>query len=294
MIITQLNGGLGNQMFQYAAGRSLAAHHNTELKLDISQFSRVKENTPRQYYLSSFRIKETFTSREDLHRVRTSSSRLNNLYTGVYCALTGKPPVQYKKEPHFHFDPGFLTLPDNVYLDGYWQSEKYFQSIENVIKSEFTLKEDPDPPNTLMSEKILGSNAVSIHIRRGDYVTNPVTFVYHGVCTLEYYHRAINCITQKISDPHFYIFSDDPLWVKQNLEVNYPHTYVTHNQDLKDYMDLWLMSLCQHHIIANSSFSWWGAWLCSNPGKIVIAPKRWFSKPDINTQDLIPESWNKL
>jgi hypothetical protein len=219
---------------------------------------------------------------------------LKNCYAHVYCVLTGHSPIYYKKEPPLRFDPDFFAVPDNVYLEGYWQSENYFKTIENAIKSEFTLKEDPDPQNALLSEKILGSNSVSIHIRRGDYVHNPVTFDYHGVCSLEYYHSAIDTIAKKISNPHFYIFSDDSLWVKQNLGINYPHTYVTHNQGLKDYMDLWLMKLCRHHIIANSSFSWWGAWLCSNPGKIVIAPKQWFNNPDVNTDDLIPNTWLRL
>jgi hypothetical protein len=294
MIITQLIGGLGNQMFQYAAGRSLAAHHNTELKLDITQFTKIKVIFPRQYCLSNFRIMETFATEKELQYFNRHSSHVNFFYSSLYCALTGNPNLFLKKEPCFQFDPDFFALPDNVYLEGYWQSEKYFKNIENIIRSEFTLKENPDQSNLFMAEKILKSNAISIHIRRGDYVTDPVTFDHHGICSLEYYHRSIDNVVEKISEPHFYIFSDDPGWVKQNLHINYAHTYVTHNLGSKDYLDLWLMSQCKHHIIANSSFSWWGAWLGTNPGKMVIAPKQWFNKSTNNTRDLIPDSWYKI
>jgi hypothetical protein len=294
MIITQLIGGLGNQMFQYAAGRSLANHHNTALTLDTTRFSRIRSITPRPYCLSNFRIKETFASEKDLHCVKEPSSHLKNFYAEIYCALTGNPVISFKKEPHFQYDPDFFLIPNNVYLEGYWQSEKYFKSVENAIRSEFTLKEDPDPLNTLMAKKILESNAVSIHIRRGDYVTSPATFEEHGVCSLEYYHKAIDNIINKIPDPHFYIFSDDPQWVQQNLQIHYPHSYISHNLGSKDYLDLWLMSLCHHHIIANSSFSWWGAWLSTYPEKMVIAPKQWFNQSKNDTRDLIPDSWNKI
>jgi len=294
MIITQLIGGLGNQMFQYAAGRSLALLHNTELRLDISKFKKIKGITPREYSLSPFTIKETFASDEDLQRVKIHSFRLQNFFVELYCAFTGNSSITYKKEPHFHFDPDFFTLPDNIYLEGYWQSEKYFKSIEDIIRQEFTLREEPDATNTSMAEKILKSNAISIHVRRGDYIENQVTFNHHGVCSSEYYHTAIEFVANKSFNPHFYIFSDDPLWVKQNLVVNYPHTYVTHNQSIKDSSDLWLLSLCKHHIIANSSFSWWGAWLSTNPEKMVIAPKKWVNNPNMETRDLIPESWHMI
>lgn len=295
MIIVRLIGGLGNQMFQYAAGRSLAKHHNTELKLDITRFNKIKNITPRKYYLSHMRINEIFATDDDLNHVTKFTFRIKKkFFFEIYRVFKWDPPIFVEKEPYFQFYPDFFALTDNVYLEGYWQSERYFKPIENEIRSEFVLKEKPDLPNALMAEEILKSNAVSIHIRRGDYLSNPITFDYHGVCSLEYYYTAINLIAKKISDTHFYIFSDDPKWVQQNLKLNFPHTHVTHNQESKDYMDLWLMSLCKHHIIANSSFSWWGAWLSNNKDKIVIAPKNWFNQPDIDTKDLIPDSWYQV
>lgn len=292
MIIVQLIGGLGNQMFQYAAGRRLALHHNTELKLDITKFQKIKGITPREYSLCHFKIKENFASGKDLRYVRMPSTRLRNFFVGTYCSITGNKQISYKKEHHnFIFDLDFFNYSDNSYLDGYWQSEKYFKDIEDLIRHEFTLRKELDAPNAQMAKNILESNAVSVHIRRGDYVTNSSVFNYLGVCSLEYYHKAVDCMAKKISDPHFYIFSDDPAWVKQNLVINYPHTYVTLNQGIKDFSDLWLMSLCPHHIIANSSFSWWGAWLGTNVSKITIAPSRWANTPSRDVCDIIPDGW---
>lgn len=294
MIIVQLLGGLGNQMFQYAAGRSLAIHLDTELKLDASQFDKTKTITPRRYSLASFAVRETFASTQDLLRVRMPSSRLHNFLVGAYCAFSGRPVLAYKKEPHFHFDPDFFSTPDDAYLEGYWQSPRYFEKHADIIRKEFSLRHSPGAQNDLMAEKIRQSEAVSIHIRRGDYISDPMTFQHHGVCPLDYYHFAIRLIREKCLDPHFYIFSDDSDWVQQNLMMEVPHTYVTHNQNTNDAADLWLMSLCQHHIIANSSFSWWGAWLSDYKEKMIIAPKKWVNDETLDTSDLIPPSWYSI
>jgi hypothetical protein len=291
MIIVKIIGGLGNQMFQYAAGRSLAERLQTQLKMDIFSFQNYKLRT---YSLSAFNISESFAGKKDIQCLKRPRNPIKNFFTSVHCFVSGNPMLMYKREPHFHFDPSFLEWGDNAYLDGYWQSEKYFKNIKDIIRQEFTLKKKPDAINIQMAEKMKESDGVSIHIRRGDYIVNPVTFNHHGVCPLEYYHLAIDRMMKIIPDPHFYIFSDDPLWVKQNLIVNYPHTYVTYNQNFQDYLDLWLMSKCKHHIIANSSFSWWGAWLSDKPDKIVIVPKKWVRTPGLDTRDLIPGSWQSV
>lgn len=290
MIIVELIGGLGNQMFQYAAGRSLAFHHNTDLKLDISHFTS-KGITPRRYSLRSFAVKEIFATKQDLLRVRMPSSTVHNFFVSAYCTMVGHPQIMYKKERHFQFDPDFFSTSDNSYLEGYWQSPRYFEKYADTIRQEFTLRCNPGLPNECLAEHIRQSEAVSVHIRRGDYISNPVVFQHHGTCSLDYYDTAIGRIAEKCSNPHFYLFSDDPDWVQQNLAIEYPHTYVTHNRNSYDAADLWLMSLCRHHIIANSSFSWWGAWLSSNPEKIVIAPKRWVNDETLDTRDLNPSSW---
>ncbi len=181
-----------------------------------------------------------------------------------------------------------------MYLQGYWQSEKYFKDIEKIIRDDFTFSEEPDYQNKQMADTIKCCEAVSLHVRRGDYVSNPVTTEYHGICSEDYYRRAVREVERYCKNPQFFVFSDDPSWAKENLETGYPTTIIDFNGSEKDYEDLRLMSLCQHHIIANSSFSWWGAWLSWNPQKIVIAPKKWFNRPEINTQDLIPESWIRI
>jgi hypothetical protein len=289
MIIVQLFGGLGNQMFQYAAGRRLAYFLNTKLILDISPYG---QETLRDYHLFVFSITENFASATDLERVhRPIAWNIQHPVDALRSMMHQNVTVRYVKEHHFHFYPEILALPDNVYLEGHWQSEKYFKDIEKIIRKDFIFSEEPDNLNNQMADKIRNCEAVSLHVRRGDYVSNPVTTAYHGICSEEYYRGAISKLENYVKNPHFFIFSDDPTWTKENLETGYSTTIIDFNGSEKDYEDMRLMSLCKHHIIANSSFSWWGAWLSNNPQKIVIAPKHWFNRPEINTKDLIPESW---
>ena len=291
MIIVQLNGGLGNQMFQYAVGRNLSYSLNTELKLDISQFPRDKL---REYSLSIFNIKQIFASPRDMNRIkRPLAWKVKHPVKTLISAVNLDPPIMHVKEREFNFDHGIQVLPNDIFLEGYWQSEKYFKNIEPLIREEFTLKPVLGLNLRDLSEKIRYRNSVSIHIRRGDYIINPVTNETHGICSADYYQRAIKKIAQSVNNPYFVFFSDDPVWVKENMIIEYPWCCASHNNS-KDYEDMFLMSLCKHHIIANSSFSWWGAWLCTNPKKIIIAPAKWFNKPNIPIDDIIPESWIKL
>lgn len=296
MIIVKLMGGLGNQMFQYAAGRRLAHIHNVPLKLDLSWFSNIeKVNTARRYELHIFNITADTASPAEVARFKKDRlSAFPNVLKKIINAANLLHNSKWIREKHYHFDPSILELPDNVYLEGFWQSEKYFSDIGGVIRKEFTVKIEPVPLNRQTAEAILRSEAVSVHVRRGDYVLNPSTSEFHGICSLEYYMKAIENIAARVERPHFYFFSDEPEWVRENLVTGYPATFIDHNGPDKAYEDMRLMSLCKHHVIANSSFSWWGAWLCENHEKIVIAPKKWFNKEDMNTKDLIPEKWIKM
>ena len=148
--------------------------------------------------------------------------------------------------------------------------------------------------NQAASLAIRACESVSVHIRRGDYLSNPAFYRFHGVCAVEYYEAAVGHLAGAVENPCFFLFSDDLDWARRNLRLDYPVTYVDHNGEDKDYEDLRLMSQCKHHIIANSSFSWWAAWLCANPGKIVIAPRKWFNDPNIDTADIIPASWRRI
>jgi hypothetical protein len=293
MIITQLNGGLGNQMFQYAAGRAVAEKLGVPLKLDITfcQISKL-----RRYALDYFAIKAQTATNEEIAHFRFPGRSL-----GLSIAI--KMPLEYVKpyykrrvfrEQHFHYDPAIRMCGDDTYLEGYWQSEKYFKDIEQLIRNEFTLMTKPDRFNAEMADRIKSCNSVCIHVRLGDYVSSPTANANHGTCSLDYYRKAMRNIEKNVKEPHFFILSDDPAWVREHMDTGNPTTFVDINGPDKGYEDLRLMSLCQHHIIANSSFSWWGAWLSTNPQKIVIAPERWFNQSNINTQDLIPKLWIRI
>jgi hypothetical protein len=292
MIIVKLIGGLGNQMFQYAVGRSLAQKYNTELKLDIRDF---KHYTLRNYSLNYFNIVDNFATPVDLSLVLLHSEKpVAKAFKYIIRNTPLVQPIEHIKEKGYNFQENILNLRDNVYLDGYWQSEKYFLDIEEIIKKEFSTVNPLTKASQDIADQIKDCESVSIHVRRGDYVSDPTTNSIHGVCGLEYYCKAIDLIREKVDTPHFFIISDDPEWACCNIKPDAPTTYVRRNDSSKDYEDMCLMSMCKYHIIANSSFSWWGAWLSGNPDKIVIAPRRWFNQKECNINDRLPESWIKL
>ncbi|MDG5996471.1 alpha-1,2-fucosyltransferase [Candidatus Brocadia sapporoensis] len=291
MIIVKLMGGLGNQMFQYAAGRRLAEKLGVKLKLDIEMF---KDNTLRKYELGAFNIQECFAAVEEIERLTVVKRGIVEKALDRVFKRPIRRPGGYVAEKYFVFDPSILQLPDQVYLDGYWQSEKYFAEIETIIREEFTIKYPQTDKNKVLSDSIKSGNSVTVHVRRGDYVNNPETNSLHGVCGIDYYQRCIDFIITKIANPHFFFFSDDPEWVKNNLKIKYESTVVEHNGAEKCYEDLRLLSQGKYHIIANSTFSWWGAWLNKNPEKMVVAPEKWFKKEDVNTKGFIPEDWIRL
>jgi Glycosyl transferase family 11 len=300
MIVVNITDGLGNQMFQYAAGRCLAAKHSTVLKLDILGFEENAEY--RCYELNCFHVWEHIATSQEIDiltkrnskSVRQQLKKIKNNFLTRHQFSNSFSEKTILKERHFHFDPDFLRFPNNIYLDGYWQSEKYFRDIQDIIRREFTIKYPQDSKSQYIAELISQVNSVSIHIRRGDYVENPIIAGRHGVCDLEYYNRAIHHIADLLSQPHFFVFSNDPDWVRKNIHLKFPMTIIDHNGSSRSYEDLRLMSLCRHQIIANSSFSWWGAWINSNSEKIVIAPAKWFKGLDYDTTDLIPDNWLRM
>jgi hypothetical protein len=296
MVIVRIMGGLGNQLFEYAAGRRLAMVNHDQLKLDTSTY----EASPRPYRLGMFNIAEELASQPEVERLTGVSSR-NTIPTRLRGHLSRyarqlrpsrKTPVFAERATTFH--PEILNATGDVYLNGYWQSELYFKDIEDVIRGEFTLRNTPDEANREAATAMGKCESVSLHVRRGDYVSNPLYNQVHGVCPLSYYRAAVKLISDKVGSPHFFVFSDDIGWVKQNLKLRHSITYLDHNGEEKDYEDLRLMSLCKHHIIANSSFSWWGAWLGADPGKIVIAPKTWFNDQTKDSNDIVPSSWWRI
>jgi hypothetical protein len=288
MIITKLIGGIGNQMFQYAIARSIAYTNQTDFKMDITGFETY---TLREYELGHFNIIEHFAKNEEIQRYKEKKSFCTAFFGKLFPNL--QDYRYYKEKRTFHYDPGVFKLKGNVYLDGYWQTEKYFKSVGDIIKNDFTVKTEPDEKNRALLDNIKNCNAVAVHIRRGDYVLDPQISSRRGTCSLNYYRKSVDIIAKRISDPHFFVFSDDPKWTKENIKIDFPTTYITHNEPNKGYEDLRLMRHCNHFIIANSSFSWWGAWLSRNSDKMVLAPKRW-KKDGTDTKDLIPGGWLRI
>lgn len=290
-------GGLGNQMFQYAAARRLALLQRTELKIDLSWLNTYPvDATPRRYELGHLSIAANIANSSEISRLTGTSGVISQrrfIRSFFNRTLAGSTPEVFR-ESHFQFNPVLLDAPDSAYLDGYWQSEKYFLDVADIIRKDYALKSVPDAQNELLAESITRVLAVSVHVRRGDYVNNPSINSFHGVCPSAYYHSAMELMAQKTNDPHFFIFSDDIQWCKKNIKTSYPVTYVDHNGPEDAHFDLWLMSQCRYHIIANSTLSWWGAWLNPQSDKIVIAPLRWFNDPTIDTSDLIPASWMRI
>lgn len=288
MIIVKIIGGLGNQLFQYALGKHLALLNHTDLKLDITGFDEYKLHA---YSLGHFNITENFATREEMARFKRYQRRRGKIWF-IYNRFIADEQ-KYTQERQFHFDPQILKRTGDIYLDGFWQTEKYFKDIQDILRKEITVKSPLQGRDADIAREIEATNSVMMHIRRGDYVTNQQTNEYHGTCGLDYYRKAIAIIAEKVPSPHFFIFSDDHEWVKENIVLEYPSTYVDHNNADKNYEDLRLMSLCKHHIIANSSFSWWGAWLSQNTHKIVTGPKGWFNNPKKKsiTSDVIPSDW---
>ena len=292
MVISKLIGGLGNQMFQYAAGRAIALRTGTPLRLDVSGYQTFKLFP---FGLQRFRVEADIASSEDvdaIHRAdrRSILARASRRYPRLrrWCRHL------VEKERHFHFDADVPRLRGDIYLEGYWQSEKYFADVAPRIRRELVLRNEPEGVNQEMGRRIIETESISVHVRRGDYVSNMEANAVHGTCSLDYYQAAISHIAASCRAPQIFVFSDDPGWARDNLRTEHPTVFVTHNGPEHSHEDLRLMRLCNHHVIANSSFSWWGAWLSDRPGKRVVAPRQWFRASHLNTADLVPPEWTRL
>lgn len=281
MIIIRLIGGLGNQMFQYAAGRKLALEKNTELVLDISAFENY---TLRKYSLSAFCLhSRTATPQEISHLKETVLKKIKNR-------------LGFKKHQAI-FSKKFSTFGEyHTIIErdgyGYWNNKKTVEGIKDILRKDFTLKDAQGEKFDEMTRKITGANSVSLHVRRGDYLAKKHINIY-AECKPEYYQNAITHIKKYVDDIHVFVFSDDVAWVKENLKIDVPFTIVS-DECFADYQELMLMSFCKHNITANSTFSWWGAWLNKNPEKIIITPKNWFVDPNLINLDIIPKTWTSI
>jgi hypothetical protein len=277
MITVKLDGGLGNQMFQYATAKSLATSSGTSLALDINVFDTC---SLRELEINKYNIDARIVNKNSIFRRVIKKLKL------------GEVSKYFFFEKTLEYDKSINTLGDSTYLEGYFQCEMYFKNIKNALVQEFTLKGCLSEYTVKVASDILNVGmSVSLHVRRGDYASDANTNSVHGTCDLTYYKEAINMISERFKDVQYFIFSDDISWVKKNINVSNAF-YVDSQEERVPHEDLYLMSLCNHNIIANSSFSWWGAWLNTNPTKVVIAPKKWFN---VNIKyNIVPDDWLSL
>ena len=281
MIITKLKGGLGNQLFQYAVGRALALHNKLPLKLDLTVFENYKLHNG--YRLDQFAIQAGIATENEIINLKGGN---NVLFSALRKAGLFKRKSYFKEKRSSYFDA--RVFKNNfVYLDGYWQNELYFSNIREVLLRELSPINSMNDLGCDYLEPIKKSNSVSLHVRRGDYLN----LKNINVLDVDYYMKAVEYIRKNVEKPTFFIFSDDLDWCKKSLGFLDGCIYVDRTQTEID--DLKLMSFCRHNIIANSSFSWWGAWLNQNPNKTVIAPKGWLLN-DPDSSNVILSDWVKF
>jgi hypothetical protein len=295
MVIVGLKGGLGNQLFQYAAAKNIALENQTELLIDeITGFKEDPYN--RSFALFDFCI-ESKSASPTLIKSFKNTSKIGKLFQYKIQKLFSLGYLNFLHERFYHFDNRIanLKIRKNIYLEGYFHSEKYFKSISAQIQCEFEFKNKPDDDSVLYLKKIESANSTSLHIRKYDDTKNLESSSIYGVCSLTYYQKAINYIQEKIPNSTFFIFSDDIEFARNQLIIEDSKVeYVNRKGSSRASEDLRLMASCKNNIIANSTFSWWGAWLNKSPDKIVIAPKQWLATYKYDYKDVVPEDWLKL
>ncbi|MEA2077127.1 MAG: alpha-1,2-fucosyltransferase [Candidatus Marinimicrobia bacterium] len=312
MIIVNIKGGIGNQLYQYALARNIEIKNNYSIKFDKCSFTDYI--FPHKFRLDVFNTKFDIATEEDTNKVISRTTNLKNiekkpLYKN-YGIISKALRFLYRKFDHFTYykksfikekrftiDKKILSVDDNTYLDGYWGKYQYFEEIRDTLLDEITIKSEFATEKFIQSaQDIKKRNSVSIHIRRG-YAKRAGDLKIFGVLPLSYYKKAIELINKNIKDPYFYIFSDDIEWAKENLQINDFSEFVNFGSK-GDYLELLLMSYCKHNIIANSTFSWWAAWLNQNSDKTVIAPEKWYNSKKhqnfYNKGYLTPPEWMKL
>lgn len=288
-ITIQLSGGLGNQMFQYATALSLASDKNAQLDVDSSWFILQKATTKRDYELSIFNIEINLDKNHSEYGFRSIIDRARK----KLFLKSETHQLSVVQEPYFNYWSDINNCIPPFKLIGYWQSEQYFDHNRTEILKTFSFPELTEEYNVKHAHNIFKfDNSVSLHVRRGDYISDSTTNAYHGCCNMEYYRSAISLINEKFHDVHYFIFSDDPDWVKSTFDLH-NMTIVTENSNDMSFRDMQLMSMCRHHVMANSSFSWWGAWLSKRQGT-TIAPKDWILDPSVDTKDVYCKSWTLL
>jgi len=297
VIVVKLQGGLGNQMFQYAVGRELQRRNGGELALDLTQLlDRFPRNNVvvRDYNLDIFDIQPRLTVLSQLARHLPVPLLYMHAASALARALDQAGLQRYISEPVSSREE-VLEARGNVYLDGHWQSPKYFAGREDVLRREFRVKRALSPAGERVAAQMASTDSICVNVRRTDYVTVQAAIEMHGFVGKGYYDRGIEQIAPRLSNPHIFVTSDDLEWCRENLRFKYPTTVLGH--EYKGYKfgeELALMVRCKHFLIPNSSFAWWAAWLKPSEDKIVACPRNWFRDPKIDSSDLIPPEWIRL
>lgn len=298
MLIVEIVGGLGNQMFQYAFYHKLKKHHkDSQVKIYLKRFGETPDN--QGYELGNvFGIsQEPIVYDKDVSNLIDDSV---NFISRVKRKILGRKKTFYL-EQIFRYDSKVFSQKNNqvIYFRGLWQDELYFSDLRNELLEVFHFRTDNlDNCNLQILKQIKQSNSVSIHIRRGDYISNEkYNNILGGVCTYRYYKEALEYLQSKVESTSLFVFSDDIDWVKSEFDFfeGKKVTYVSGNFGKESYIDMYLMTMCKHNIIANSSFSWWGAWLNKNELKIVLAPEKWFkNNRRLEDNNIVPSTWTKV
>ena len=279
MIITRLHGGLGNQMFQYAAGATLAARLDVPLALDPRPAAAKDQGDLREIFDLPLQPPDHLPPDRDSQPLRYALWR-----------KLGRTPV-LRREDGLGYNPGFEHWGDGSYLHGYWQSERYFALLIDRLRRDFTMTPPMSSANAEMATRIGAGTTIALHVRRGDYVALGAS----AVCDQAYYDAALEAVSADLPEPpRVFVFSDDPGWARDNLSVPFEKTVVDLNGRDTAHEDMRLMSLCTHNVIANSTFSWWSAWLNVNPAKRVAAPAQWFGNDHQHNPDILPEGWLRI
>ncbi len=310
-VTTRLDGGLGNQMFQYAVGRCLSLRHNAPLYMDIGVY---RSYTSRQYSLGVFNVAaetvplrdppsllESLPLQKAGRRLGNLARRLPSFASSAISGLVARKNVAMleanatqgfglprREKQQFEFDQGILEIAPPVYLVGFWQNEQYFAACQNAIREDFTLRLPASPKAENYRSLIMRQPCASLHIRRGDYVRGSAS-TRLNVCGLDYYNNALQLLRSIVPEVHIFAFSDEIAWAKEHLKFE----RIVFVEGCTDYEEMFLMSCCGHNIIANSSFSWWGAWLNPNKDKVVVAPRQWVNA-DIGGRTPVPASWVRI
>ncbi len=304
--------GLGNQMFQYAAGRSLALQKQVPYKVNVSSYNG--------YSLRRFELENFFTLQVDKASPQemqqfTLNNPVKQVWNKIFPGdkmrafslpyeerfikrkalqlgelLQSAHPNKVYIEPAYHFNPGLCKVPANVLLAGYFMSWRYFQQYESVIRQDFTVRPELVAHLHDIAGQMCNHNSISLHIRRGDFADKK-NLELHGIIPLSFYEKAVEHIIQKTGEAHVYIFSDDIAWVQNNWQGNNATTYVSDQITHNAAEDFYLLTQCRHNVIANSTFSWWAAYLNNYPDKIVVAPRKWYKVAVYNSKDVYPPAW---